>query len=179
MAAYAAAYARALADVVVSRQLDAAAVDQQLEDFAGTLRDSSELREILTSPSFNLERRLAILDFVNQQMKLGSEVRNFIAVLMRNGRLHAFNEVLGEYRREMDSRSGTAEALITSARRLDADERRDVEAHAEQIAGSKVRATFQEDSALVGGVVLRIGSIVYDGSLRGRLQKLKEQLIQG
>lgn len=112
-------------------------------------------------------------------MNLGREVRNFIAVLMRNGRLHAFNEVLAEYRREMDKRCGISEALITTARKLDETERRAIEAQASAIAGNKIRATFHEDSALVGGVVLRIGSTVYDGSVRGRLQKLKEQLILG
>jgi F-type H+-transporting ATPase subunit delta len=179
MAAYAAAYARALADVVVSSRLDAASVDGQLQDFADTFRGSSELREILSSPSFNLDRRLAILDSLNAKMNLGREVRNFIAVLMRNGRLHAFNEVLAEYRREMDKRCGISEALITTARKLDETERRAMEAQASAIAGNKIRATFHEDSALVGGVVLRIGSTVYDGSVRGRLQKLKEQLILG
>jgi F-type H+-transporting ATPase subunit delta len=69
--------------------------------------------------------------------------------------------------------------LITTARKLDDQERREIESQAAEIAGSQIRATFQEDSTLVGGVVLRIGSTVYDGSVRGRLQRLKEQLIAG
>jgi len=179
VASYAAACARALADVVEGAKLDAGQVDRQLEDFSATFNESGELREILSSPSFKLERRIAVLDALNGRLGLGREVRNFIAVLIRNRRLHAFNQVLAEYRREMDRRSGIAEALITTARRLDERERQEVESHAAQIAGSKVRATFREDSTLVGGVILRIGSTVYDGSVRGRLQRLKEQLIAG
>jgi F-type H+-transporting ATPase subunit delta len=134
---------------------------------------------VLGSPSFNLDQRIAILDSLNKKMKLGREVRNFIAILIRNGRLHAFNLVLAEYRREIDRRAGISEALITTARKLDDQERREIESQAAEIAGSQIRATFQEDSTLVGGVVLRIGSTVYDGSVRGRLQRLKEQLIAG
>ena len=179
MAAYAAAYARALADVVIDSKLDAAVTDAQLQDFAATLNDSSELREVLASPSFNLEKRIAILDSLNAKMNMGREVRNFIAVLMRNGRLHAFNEVLAEYRREINLRSGIADATVTSARKLDEGERREIEQQAATLAGRQVRATFQEDSTLVGGMILRIGSTVYDGSVRGRLARLKDQLIAG
>ncbi len=179
MAAYAAAYARALADVVIDAKLDVAAIDSQLQDFASTLSESHELSEVLSSPSFNLEKRVAILDSLNAKMNLGREVRNFIAVLMRNGRLHAFNEVLAEYRREINARSGIADALVTSARRLDDAERREIEQQAATLAGRQVRATFREDSALVGGMILRIGSTVYDGSVRGRLTRLKDELIAG
>lgn len=179
MASYTAAYARALADVVATSKLDAASMDRQLQDFAETLNGSSELREVLSSPSFNLDKRISILDSLNSKMNLGREARNFIAILIRNGRLHAFNEILAAYRREMDQRSGISEAVVTSARKLDEEERRAVEAQAGEIAGNKVRAIFQEDSSLVGGLVLRIGSTVYDGSVRGRLQRLKEQLITG
>jgi F-type H+-transporting ATPase subunit delta len=179
MASYMAAYARALADVVDSGKLDAGKVDQQLQDFADTMHDSSELREVLSSPSFKLEKRLAILDSLNEKMKLGREVRNFIAVLIRNGRLHGFNQVLAEYRREMDQRAGISEAVVTTARTLDDEERRAIEAQAAEIAGNRIRATYQQDSTLMGGVILRIGSTVYDGSIRGRLQRLKEQLIVG
>jgi F-type H+-transporting ATPase subunit delta len=179
MASYASAYARALADVVESARLDATEVDGQLQDFAAALKESGELHEVLNSPSFKLEQRIAILDALSTKMNLGREVRNFLAVLIRNGRLHAFHEVFAAYRREMDERSGISEALVTTARKLDENERKAVESQAAEIAGTKVRATFQEDSSLVGGLILRIGSTVYDGSVRGRLQRLREQLIAG
>lgn len=179
MASYAAAYARALADVVSDGKLDVAAIDEQLQDFASTLGDSHQLREVFYSPSIKLERRIAILDSLNTRMNLGGEVRNFVAVLMRNGRLHGFNEVLAEYRREINARSGIADATVTSARRLDDAERQEIEQQAATLAGKQVRAIFKEDRALVGGVILRIGSTVYDGSVRGRLARLKEQLIAG
>ena len=179
MASYAAAYARALADVVLNRNLDTAGIDQQLGDFAAALQSSPELREVLYNPSFKLERRIAILDRLAERMTMGKEVRNLIAVLMRNGRLHGFAEVLSDYRREINKRQGISQATVTTARPLDEQEKKDLEAQIASLAGSRVQATFHEDTSLVGGVILRIGSTVYDGSVRGRLQRLKEQLIAG
>jgi F-type H+-transporting ATPase subunit delta len=179
MAAYAAAYARALVDVVLGRKLDTQDVDRQLTDFGAALDLSPELREVLYNPSFKMEKRLAIVDQLATRMQLGREIRNFIAVVMRNSRLHAFREIVDQYRREMDKRSGIAEARITTARKLDQNERQALEARVATIAGSRVRATFEEDKALVGGLILRIGSTVYDGSVRGRLERMKEQLVTG
>jgi F-type H+-transporting ATPase subunit delta len=172
MAAYAAAYARALVDVILNRKLDTAKVEQ-------ALAISSQLREVLSMPSFTLERRVAILDTLVQRMSLGLEVRNFIAVIMRNSRLHAFHEIVVEYRREMAKRQGIAEASITTARKLDDKERQELEARVATITGTRVQAVFKEDTTLLGGVVLRIGSTVYDGSVRRRLERMKEQLITG
>ena len=98
---------------------------------------------------------------------------------MRNGRLHGFVEVHEDYRREMNKRQGIAQASVTTARRLDEQEMKDLEAQIATVAGTRIHATFHEDSSLVGGVVLKIGSTVYDGSVRSRLQRLKEQLIAG
>ena len=179
MAAYASAYARALVDVVLSRKLDASNVSQQLFDFSAALDSSSALREVLYNPSFKLEKRIAILDSMAKKMELSSEVRNFVAVVMRNGRLHAFDEIAAQYRSEMDRREGIAEAEITTARKLDATERQELETRVATMAGTKIHATFQEDTGLLGGVILRIGSTVYDGSVRGRLERMKEQLVAG
>ncbi len=179
MAAFAAAYARALADVVLDRKINPPEIDQQLSDFAEAVQISPELREVLYNPSFKFERRLAVLDKLAERMGLGKEVRNFIAVIMRNGRLHGFTEVLHEYRREMNKRQGISQAIVTTARRLDEEEKKDLENQIASVAGTRIQATFHEDSSLVGGVILRIGSTVYDGSVRGRLQRLKEQLIAG
>lgn len=178
MAAYTGAYARALADVVVDRKLDPAEIDQQLGDFIEALQ-VPDLREVLYNPSFKLERRLSVLDKLVERMGLSKEVRNLIAVIMRNGRLHGFAEIVQEYRREINKRQNISLASVTTARRLDEQEKKDLEAQIASVAGTMIQATFHEDSSLVGGVVLQIGSTVYDGSVRGRLQRLKEQLIAG
>lgn len=176
MAAIAAPYARAFADVIFEAHLHAGDVDQQLNDFLTAWWESSDLREIFLNPSFPVEQKVAILDKLNARLGMAAQVRNFIAVLVQHDRLNALSEILDEYRREMNRRLGISEVHVTTARPLDSDERRELEQKVAAMTGTQVHATYYEDKALLGGVVIRVGSTVYDGSVKGRLERLKEQL---
>jgi F-type H+-transporting ATPase subunit delta len=179
MSAFASRYARAFADVVVSIELDTKAVDQQLKDFAATWHGSVELRRVMENPSVPVDRKIAILDKLSERMGLTQQVRNFFAVLTDRGRISALDEVLAEYRKEIDARLGISEAHVTTARPLDDDERRELEIQISRLTGTRVHARFVQDNSILGGVIVRLGSTVYDGSVRGRLEKLKEALIAG
>ena len=177
MAAVASPYARAFADVVFEAHLHANDVNQQLSDFVAAWRESAELREVFLDPSFPSDQKISILDKLNTRLEMSVQVRNFIAVLIQNDRLNLLDEILEEYRKEVNRRLGISEVQVTSARPLEADERRGIEQKVAAITGTQVQATYHEDKSLLGGVVVRVGSTVYDGSVRGRLDRLKEQLV--
>jgi F-type H+-transporting ATPase subunit delta len=177
MAVFAARYARAFADVVLEAKLNAAEVDQQLEDFAATFAGSKDLQELLLNPSIAARKRVAILDAVNSRVGCGPKVRNFLAVLIRHERLAALGEILAEYRLEINRRLSISDAEVLTARPLEAEERAKLEAQVSALAGNQVNATFSEDKSLIGGAIVRIGSTIYDGSVRGRLERLKERLV--
>jgi F-type H+-transporting ATPase subunit delta len=170
-------YGRALADVVGDTHLDPLFVDSQLDDFAAAWHESADLREIMETPGFPVGQKLEILDKLNSRLEMSQQVRNFIAVLISNDRLHLFDEVLAAYRVERDRRQGVQEVEVVTARKLEDGERQELEGHVAEMAGSRIHARFEEDSALLGGAVIKIGSTVYDGSIRGRLDRLKEQLV--
>ena len=178
MAVFAARYARALADVVLDAKLNPAEVEQQLKDFAATFAGSKDLRELLLNPSIPAQKRVAILDKVNGRIGVGPKVRNFLAVLIRHERLGALAEILEEYRLEMNRRLSISDAEVVTARPLEVQERETLEGQVAVLAGNhRVNATFLEDKSLIGGAIVRIGSTIYDGSIRGRLERLKEQLV--
>lgn len=177
MSAFAAKYARALADVVLEEKLDPKEIDRQLSDFESAWWQSADLREIFLDPAFATEQKISILDKLNVHLQMSAPVRNFIAILIHHGRMEAFGEVLSRYRREMDMRLDISVVKVTTARKLDDDERRAMAAKVAAMTGTEVRAAFAEDPALLGGAILRIGSTVYDGSVRGRLDRLKEELV--
>lgn len=179
MTAFAAQYARALADVVLESKLEPSEVERQIEDFASTLAGSRELREVLLNCALSAKQRIAVLDAVNARLRLEPKLRNFLAVLIEHGRLSALSEILGRYKMEMNRRFGIAEAEVVTARKLDAGEREEMEKQVATLAGGKVRATFREDTSLIGGATVRMGSTVYDGSVRGRLERLRERLANG
>jgi F-type H+-transporting ATPase subunit delta len=176
MSVFAARYARALADVVLEAHLNPSEIQNQLNDFAAAWHESAGLREVFLDPSFPAEQKVEILDKLNARLRMAQQARNFIAVLVNHGRIHALDEVLREFRHEMNVRLGLSEVLVTTARPLDDKERRGLEAQIVEMTKSQVSATFQEDSSLLGGVIVRVGSTVYDGSVRGRLSRLKEEL---
>ncbi len=176
MASFVSRYARALADVVFESELDAKAIQQQLADFAAAWHESRELREFLVDPSFPVEQKVALLDKLNATLQMRKETRNFIAVLIRNDRIAGLDEVLTEFRREVNQRLGIHEAKVVSARKLDEPERRDLEKQIAGLTGGTVEAQYEEDGSLLGGAVVQVGSTVYDGSVRGRLDRLREEL---
>jgi F-type H+-transporting ATPase subunit delta len=176
MASFVSQYARALADVVFEAHLNPKEAQRQLGDFAAAWNESRELREFLLDPSFPVEQKVALLDKLNAKLGMPQQIRNFVAVLIRNRRMGGFDEVAAEFGREVNRRMGIQEAKVTSARPLDDSERRELEAEIARLTGNQVEAQYGVDKSLIGGVVVQAGSTVYDGSVRGRLDRLREEL---
>ena len=170
-------YAHAFASVAASSHLDGNAAQRQLRDFSETLADSYELREVLMNPSIASEQKVRVLDAIAGRIGMFPQVRNFIAVIMDHQRLAELDEILAEYHAVADEQSGLAEAEITSAHPLNEADRAELEAQVSKLAGGRVRATYRQDATLLGGAVVRIGSTVYDGSIRAQLQHLKQKLV--
>jgi F-type H+-transporting ATPase subunit delta len=170
-------YAHAFAAVAASSHLDTAAAQQQLQDFSGTFADSRELREVLMNPSIETAQKLKVLDAIAARIGMFPQVRNFIAVIMGHQRLHELDEILTEYHAVADEQSNVAEAEITSAHPLNDEDRVELEAEVAKLAGGQVRATYTQDPTLLGGAIVRIGSTVYDGSIRAQFQQLKQKLV--
>ncbi|MBS1801465.1 MAG: ATP synthase F1 subunit delta [Acidobacteria bacterium] len=170
-------YAHAFSAVVQSQKIDSAAAQQQLRDFSGTFAGSRELRDVLMNPAIAGDQKLKVLDALAAKIGMMPQVRNFVAVIMDHQRLAELNDILEEYHAVADEESGLAEAEITSAHVLEGADRAELEAQVAKLAGGRVRATYRQDPSLLGGAIVRIGSTVYDGSLRAQLQQLKQRLV--
>ena len=106
-------------------------------------------------------------------------LRNFVAVILDHHRSAQLPEIAQQFQEELNQRLGLAEADVTSARELSAEERRRLETQIKSVTGKSVTARYATDAGLLGGALVRVGSTVYDGSVRGQLERLKEQLIAG
>jgi F-type H+-transporting ATPase subunit delta len=176
MAAFVARYARAFADVVTAEKLDAAKLDKQLNDFLATWDGSAELREMFVNPAVAAAQKIAVLDKMNAKLKLQKELRNLMAVLIKNDRIGEVSEVAAAYRAELQERQGVRSVEIVTARELIEKDRKELVAGVGKLAGAKIQASYKLDTSILGGTVVRIGSTVYDGSVRGRLERLKAVL---
>src|SRR6202046_1394092 len=138
-------YAHAFASVAASANLNAAAAEQQLGDFSGTLAGSHDLREVLMNPSIANEQKMKVLDAISARIGMFPQVRNFIAVIMNHQRLDELNEILAEYHAMADEQSGVAEAEITSAHPLNDQDRVELESQVAKLAGGRGRTTHPQD----------------------------------
>jgi F-type H+-transporting ATPase subunit delta len=177
VAAIASRYARALVEVVLEQRLDADVAREQLNSFVEAVRESVELRRVWESPAVPSEQKRALLDAIVGQMNAFKAIRNFMAVLIDHRRIPMLDGIVRQFGVELDSQLGFVKAEISSARQLSAEEKRELESQVERLTGKKVRAHYAWDAGLLGGVMVRVGSIIYDGSIRGQLEKMKQELI--
>ena len=176
MASFISIYGRAMADVVVDRSLDASRVSSELESIGSLLGQSSDLRTVWDSPSVASDQKLGLLDALAKKLGISREVRNFVAVLISNRRINAYSEIAKNAIEQINERLGIADAEIVSVRELGAEERRRLEDQVAKVTGKKLRVRYSLDQKLLGGVVVKVGSTIYDGSVYGQLQRMKEQL---
>ena len=170
-------YARALAAVISDQKLDLIASQGQLNDFANLLEQSVELREVLQNPSIPEPQKLRVIDALSARLGASRPVRNFIALLTHHQRLHQLPEMITAYANIADEETGIAEVEITTARPLDDSNRTLLEQQVAKLSGEgKVQATYREDPSLLGGAVVKLGSTVYDGSVRAQLEQMRQRL---
>jgi F-type H+-transporting ATPase subunit delta len=168
-------YAAALADVALERK-NAERVQRDLSAFAETFFSSSDLRNTLESPAVNRENKNRVIEAIAAKMGLDPAVRNFIFLVVDHRRTEMLPEIQAAFRSETNLRLGIQEAEVTSARELTAAEKQELTGVLERRSGKKVEARFEHDKALLGGAVVKMGSTIYDGSVREQLNRLREQL---
>jgi F-type H+-transporting ATPase subunit delta len=181
MASVVGTYSRAFADVVMTakNKLDSARALQELHSIEALLMESDPLRRVLENPSIPGDRKRAVLDAIAARLGTTRQVRNFVAVLTDNQRLPLFSEILKQTEQELNDRQGFAEAQVSSSRQLSDPEKQMLEAEITKMTGKKVRARYEQDASLLGGAVVQVGSTIYDGSVKGQLERIREQLVGG
>jgi len=169
-------YARAFADAVFALHLNPASILQEAQIMAALLSQSKELRQVWDAPSIAAGQKRALLDAIASREGFSPAVRNFVAVLIDHRRIPFLGAIVKQFELELDQRMGFAEAQIASARELSDSERRALEREVEKLTGKKVRGRYLRDSSLLGGALVKVGSTIYDGSVIGQLERMREDL---
>ena len=176
MASVASRYARALVEVILERHIDGDQARQQLRALVDAVHESLELRRVWESPAVLPEQKLAVLDGIAAQIDAAKPIRNFMAVIIDHRRLGMLDDIVRIFETELDAQLGFAEVQVSSARPLSAQEQRELESQVESMTGKKVRARYASNPELLGGVLVRVGDTIYDGSVRGQLEKMRQEL---
>ncbi|HLW82023.1 MAG TPA: ATP synthase F1 subunit delta [Candidatus Acidoferrales bacterium] len=175
MSALAQRYAAALADVAFERN-EAEKIRRDLADFAQVFAESADLRNLLANPSVSADAKKSVAGEIAAKMGTHPEVRNFIFVVIDHGRTGIVKEIQQAFETEMNRRLGIVDAVVISAHELSAAEKSRLTQSLEGVTGKKVQSQYQLNPQLIGGATVRIGSTIYDGSVREQLNRLRAQL---
>jgi F-type H+-transporting ATPase subunit delta len=170
-------YAKALVDVAASGN-ELEIVRQELSDVAALLREHRELQRFLVNPSILRRDKVRILEEVIARLSLRPLTKSFLRILQQAGRLQALEGVLRAYETMVDERLGRVKAVVTTAAPLEGEAHERLRQRLAEMIGKTVYLEVQLDTGLLGGLVTQIGSQVYDGSLRTRLARLRQELVR-
>jgi len=168
-------YANALADVALA-QGAAAPVAEQLGDFTAAYVSSAELRNFLASPAASKAEKRGVAEKISSRLGASRIVRNFLFIVIDHQRTQLLPEIFKSFQGVIRERQGVAEAEIFSPTALNEVQKKDVTAALEKLTGKRVETKFLLDANLLGGLRVRVGDTIYDGSLRNRLNDLRERL---
>jgi F-type H+-transporting ATPase subunit delta len=147
-------------------------------DVAAAMVGDRRAVDVLANPAIPIERRTSALDQMLGD-RVSGQAQNLIRLLLRRGRIEDLPRVAAEFRRLDDERQGITHATATSATALTEEEIRELTARLEQSTGGRIALDVEVDPSLLGGIVVRVGDRLIDGSVRGRLERLRNQLISG
>jgi F-type H+-transporting ATPase subunit delta len=171
----AARYARALVDVVTAPNsgVDPARALEDLRALDGIVKQSADLHNALLSPAVSPSRKRAVMSRIMAPMNVSKQVRNFLFVVIDHRRIPELSSIVEAFDVLVDERLGYVRADVSSARALSDTQRAGLEAQLSRLAGKKAKLKFTTDPTLLAGAIARVGSTVYDGSVRGQLERLK------
>ena len=168
-------YASALADVSIEKG-EANEVKQELQDWSELLRANANLLEVFRNPTVALDKKRAVLNKLIERTKPRPVTTNFLKVLLQNQRLTELPYINRKLAEILDERAGMVGATVTTARAVSESSQNELRERLAELTKKKVRVDFEEDPELIGGLITRIGSTVYDGSIRNQLLKYREKM---
>jgi F-type H+-transporting ATPase subunit delta len=168
-------YASALADVSIE-QGEANEVKQELQDWSELLSANHNLQEVFRNPTVALDQKRAVLNKLIERVRPRPTTANFLKVLLQNQRLTELPDINRKLAEILDERAGMIAATVTTARPVAESSRKSLIERLSTLTKKKVRVDFEEDPELIGGLVTRIGSTVYDGSVRSHLQQFRDKM---
>lgn len=168
-------YARALLDVLV-READPQQAAHDLAGFQQLMTEHTQLQQTLTNPALPIARKRAIVEELATRLQLTPVVTKLLLLLVERDRLILLDDIVGAYRARLMDHLQVVEAEVTSTVPLADDQAKALENSLGRITGRRVSLVSRVDPELVGGLVARVGSTVYDGSVKRQLERMKERL---
>jgi F-type H+-transporting ATPase subunit delta len=171
-------YARALLDVAVKEKGDLQQIEAQLAEFVDLFKQYPTLEKVMLNPAVPVPRKRAAIAVLIARAKLTPVLAKLIALLADRDRLVLLPDLLTAYRERLLDHLKVIRADVTTAVPLPADRATAVEQSLAKMTGRTVTLATRVDPSIIGGVIARLGSTIYDGSVTTQLQKMKQRLVE-
>ena len=168
-------YAAALADVAIERR-EEREVQNELEQWASMIEANPQLKEVFANPTVAYDQKRIVLDELISRTRVRETTGSFLRVLLKNQRISQLREVVARFGQVLDERGGVVAADVTTARPIPEELKNTLHETLMAATGHKVRLSFTTDETIIGGLVARIGSTIFDGSVQSHLGRLSEEL---
>ncbi len=168
-------YASALAEVIIERG-EETEVREELGAWEKMISGNGPLLEAFSNPTIAYEQKQRVLNELIARTKVRPTTANFLRVLLKNQRLAELRQVNAKLAQVLDESAGVVSARVTSARPVSDEIKSALEEKLGELTRKRIRLSFETDETLIGGLVTRIGSTIYDGSVRNQLSRLAEEL---
>jgi F-type H+-transporting ATPase subunit delta len=168
-------YATALADVAIERR-EEREVQNELDQWAEMIETHPQLKEIFANPTIVYDHKRKVLEDLISRTRVRETTASFLRVLLKNQRLSQLGAVVERFGQVLDERGGMVAAHVTTARPLPEDLRTSLQETLAAATGRKVRLSFATDESIIGGLVARIGSTIFDGSVQSQLDRLANEM---
>ena len=168
-------YGTALADVAIERR-EEREVQNELDQWAAMIESNPQLKEVFANPTIVYDHKKKLLEDLISRTRVRETTASFLRVLLRNQRLSQLRDVVERYGQVLDERGGVVAAHVTTARPIPEDLRNSLHETLAVATGRKVRLSFTTDESIIGGLVARIGSTIFDGSVQSQLDRLANEM---
>jgi F-type H+-transporting ATPase subunit delta len=168
-------YAGALADVVTERG-EAREVYEELQAWERMISQNAQLQEVLANPTIPYDQKRSVLSVLISRTRVRPTTANFLELLLKNQRLTELAEINRKFEQVLDERAGVVAAKVVTARPISDNTRQSILKKLRALTGKDVRINFEIDTSIIGGLITRIGSTVYDGSVRTQLELLSTRM---
>jgi len=168
-------YAAALADVAIERG-EEREVQKELDQWAAMIESHPQLKEVFANPTIVYDHKRKLLEELISRTRVRETTGSFLRVLLKNQRLSQLREVASRYVYVLYERGGICCATVTSARPIPEELQKQLHDTLIAATGRKVRLSFYTDETIIGGLIARIGSTIFDGSVQSHLDRLGHEL---
>lgn len=169
-------YATALADVAIDRR-EERIVQNELDQWAGMMESSPQLKEVFANPTIIYDHKRKVLEDLIVRSRSRDTTASFLRVLLKNQRLAQLRDIAARYAHVLDERAGMLAGSVTTARPIPEELKKTLHETLSAATGHTVRLSFDTDEKIIGGLVARIGSTVFDGSVESHLERLADGLV--